>query len=93
MTEAAGEEYMANNKVVLSPENLLEWFNNNYEDAVHGVFHNSRDGGYQYAPGASQCDPLEVLQAEFPDADPELVQEAADILLSQAGAWVKKGRY
>ncbi len=84
---------MGNSEVVLSVENLLEWFNNNYEDAVHGVFYNSCDGGYQYAPGAGPCDPLEVLQAEFPDADPEVLREAADILLSQAGAWVKKGHY
>jgi hypothetical protein len=40
---------MANNKVVLSVENLLEWFNNNYEDAVHGVFYNGCEGGYQFA--------------------------------------------
>lgn len=74
-------------------ETMLERFKTSYEDAVHGVLYNGRDGGYQYLPGAGPCEPLEVLQEEFPDADPEVLQKAADILLSEGSAWVKKGVY
>jgi hypothetical protein len=84
---------MANEKVEVSLESMLQWFNNNYEDAVHGVFYNGREEGYQYLPGAGPCDPLDVLQSEFPDADPEMLQEAADILLSEGSPWVKKDVY
>jgi hypothetical protein len=80
---------MANENV----EMMLQRFNKDYEDAVHGVFYNGREGGYQYLPGAGPCDPLDVLQAEFPDAAPEVLQEAADILASEGSAWVKKGVY
>jgi hypothetical protein len=81
------------NDVEVPLEDILDWFHTNYEDAVHGVFHNGRDEGYQFLPGAGPCDPLDELQAEFPDADPEVLQEAADILLPEANAWVKKGVY
>ena len=84
---------MTKNNAATPLDNILEWFHTNYEDAVHGVFYNSREGGYQYAPGAGPHDPLDVLRGEFPDADPDVLQEAADILLSSGSAWVKKGRY
>lgn len=84
---------MAKRYANVTLETMLESFKNNHEDAAHGVFYNGREGGYQYLPGAGSCDPLEVLQEEFPHADSEVVQEAADILLSEAGAWVKKGVY
>jgi HEPN/RES N-terminal domain 1 len=74
-------------------EAMLERFHNHYEDAAHGVFYDGREGGYQYLPGTGPCDPLEVLQKEFPDADPEVLREAADKLLSEGNAWVKKGVY
>jgi hypothetical protein len=74
-------------------EEILEWFYANYEDADHGVFHDCREGGYQYLPGAGPYDPLDVMQGEFPDANPDVLQEAADILLSSGSAWVKKGVY
>lgn len=74
-------------------EDILEWFHTNYEDAANGVFYNGREGGYQYLPGAGPCDPLDVLQAEFPDATSEILQKAANTLVSEASAWVKKGVY
>jgi len=74
-------------------EDILEWFQTNYEDAVHGVFHNGREGGYEYAPDAGPYDPLDVLQGEFSQANPGVLQEAANILRSSGSAWVKKGRY
>lgn len=74
-------------------EVILEWFHTNYEDAVHGVFYNGRKGGYQYAPGAGPCDPLDVLRGELPEAHPAVLEEAADILRSSGSAWVKRGRY
>lgn len=74
-------------------EMMLGWFHNHYEDAAHGVFYDGREGGYQYSPGTGPRDPLQVLQGEFPDADPEVLREAADKLLSEGSTWVNKGVY
>lgn len=74
-------------------EDLLEWFYNHYEDAVHGVFYDGGEGGYQYLTGAGPCEPLEVLQQEFPRATREVLREAEKILLSEGSAWVKQGTY
>lgn len=74
-------------------DTMLEWFHANYEDAIHGVFYSGRDEGYQYAPGAGPHDPLDELQGEFPNADLDVLQGAADILGFRGGAWIKKGRY
>ena len=84
---------MNTNNVAVPLDSMVEWFHAHYEDAVNGVFYNGREGGYQYAPGAGPYDPLNVLQGEFPDADSDVIGEAADILRSFGSAWVRKGRY
>jgi hypothetical protein len=60
---------------------------------VHSVFYDGRDGGYQYAPGAGPCDPLEVLQEQFPEADEQVIKEAVREIESEGGAWVNKRKY
>lgn len=77
----------------MSKESMIAWFNNNYEDAVHGVFYCDSEGGYQYVAGAGPHDPLDVLREEFSNAAPNILDEAADFLRSSGSAWVKKGRY
>jgi hypothetical protein len=74
-------------------EITLARFNENYEDAVHGVFYDGGEGGYQYAPGFAPCNPLDVLKEWFPDADLEVLEEANNTLQSSGSAWVRKERY
>jgi hypothetical protein len=84
---------MPNKATEVPLEDILEWFHHNYGDAVHSVFYDGREGGYQYAPDAGPCDPLDELREEFPCVNPGLLQKAADILGSSGGAWVRRGRY
>jgi hypothetical protein len=56
---------MSNTPATPTTEIVLAWFYANYQDAVHSVFYDGRDGGYQYAPGAGPCDPLEVLREQL----------------------------
>ena len=84
---------MVHTNAKLTSATILEWFHKNYEDAAHSVFYDGNEGGYQYAPDAGPLDPQDVLQQEFSDADPAILKEAADSLLSSGSAWVKRGRY
>jgi hypothetical protein len=84
---------MNTNNNAMPLDNMIEWFHTHYEDAIHSVFYDGREGGYQYAPGAGPCDPLDVLQGEFPDIDLGVIEKAVDILQSSGSAWVRRGHY
>jgi hypothetical protein len=84
---------MSNTPATPTTEIVLACFYANYQDAVHSVFYDGRDGGYQYAPGAGPCDPLEVLREQFPEADEHVIKEAVREIESEGGAWVNKRKY
>lgn len=75
-----------------SVEEMVEWFYENYEDPANGVPYESREGGYQYWNGGPH-DPMDVLQAEFPDVAFERVEEAAQVIYRDGFEWVRKGDY
>ena len=66
---------------------MREWFLANYEDPVHSLPYESREGGYIWIDGGPY-DPHEELQAKFGDVVPEEVIEAlGDELLAECFEW------
>lgn len=63
-------------------EIMVSWFNANYEDPVHRMPYNSREGGYQWIHGGPY-DALEVLSEEFEGAaDFVMIEQAVDEIQS-----------
>ena len=68
---------------------LVQWFFENYEDPANGVPY---EGGYIYALGGPYH-PWDELLAQFPDADEELIEEAAEVITREGTEWVRRGQY
>ncbi|MDX2760418.1 hypothetical protein [Streptomyces europaeiscabiei] len=75
-----------------SPDQMIDWFRANYEDPAESVPFVSSEGGYQYF-GGGPYDAQDVLQNQFPDADPRDIDQAAADLQNESYEWVKKDEY
>lgn len=76
-----------------TPEEMAEWFLENYEDPANGVPYDGREGGYQYVNGGPYWG-SDVLYESFPDASEEDVKKAVDIIECNGGPeWVRVGQY
>lgn len=71
---------------------MVDWFLDAYEDPVHHMPHDSREGGYQYTQGGPY-DARTELGERYPEAREEDIEEAARIVESESPEWVKKGGY
>lgn len=69
----------------LAIEDLVTWFRSVHACAVDSPF-SSAEGGYLYP---IEYDVQGVLEARFPGADPELIEEA-DAELAEGGPWLTK---
>ncbi|MFJ5591963.1 HEPN-associated N-terminal domain-containing protein [Streptomyces noursei] len=72
-----------------SPDEMIDWFRENYEDPAESVPYDSREGGYQYF-GVSPHDARDVLQDQFPGASQEDIDEAVEILERESVEWVSR---
>ena len=73
-------------------EEMIEWFYENYEDPANGVPYESAEGGYQYVFGGPY-DAREELEAQFPDAETNEIDEALEKIEAEGTEWVKTGQY
>lgn len=62
-------------------QQLIDWFAERYEDPVHEMPHNSREGGYQYIYGGPY-DAHDELSNNFPDVDEAIINAAVEELES-----------
>ena len=72
-----------------TPEELVEWFFENYEDPAEGVPY---EGGYIYIFGGPY-DAGEELHSHFSDANEKVIEKAVEIIEIQGFEWVKKNQY
>ena len=56
-------------------DSLVEWFHENYEDPVHRLPYNSKEGGYQWIYGGPY-DANEELTGRFPEESEEIIEAA-----------------
>jgi hypothetical protein len=71
---------------------MVSWFYDNYKDPAEGVPYDSSEGGYMYIAGGPY-DPVEELYEQFPNADSQIVEEAARKIYSNGVEWVKNDEY
>ncbi|MFI0020039.1 HEPN-associated N-terminal domain-containing protein [Streptomyces griseus] len=71
----------------VSPDQMVDWFRERYEDPAESVPYDSREGGYQYS-GNGPFDADDVLRDNFADADERDIQQAVRILESESVEWV-----
>lgn len=76
----------------ISVDEIKEWFFANYKDPANGVPYESKEGGYQYFAGGPY-DPIEEIQGEFPDAEFDLIEQAASEIYGYGFEWVKNDEY
>jgi hypothetical protein len=67
---------------------LTDWFLSRYQDPVHALPFDSREGGYQWL-GTGPHDAREVLASEFPDVHPTVLDEAAESLEDESFEWMR----
>jgi len=76
-----------------TPDQMAEWFLENYEDPSNSVPYESAEGGYQYMNGGPYY-AAEVLRENFPDADEASIQKAAAAVSEEGGPdWVRREDY
>lgn len=75
-----------------SPFQMIDWFRERYVEPVEILPFDSREGGYQYFAGGPY-DALEVLQENFPEAEPRDVAEAASQLERESDVWIRREDY
>jgi hypothetical protein len=69
-------------------EMMYNWFLARYTDPADEVYHDSKEGGFQFA-GNGPYDALEVLSLEFGGKVSESkIQQVAENLTAQCGEWV-----
>lgn len=73
-------------------EEVIEWFNNNYDDPANGVPYMSSEGGYQYWNGGPY-DAEEEIQEHFPFISEKVLQESLNEITAYGTEWVKKYQY
>ncbi len=72
---------------------MAKWFLEHYQDPVHGVPYNGREGGYQYVNGGPY-DASEQIQKHFPNAEVTDVEKAVEEIESDGiTEWVKAREY
>jgi hypothetical protein len=71
---------------------MLDWFFSNYEDPANTVPYETAEGGYQYFLGGPY-DAREVLEGQFPNSDPDDLEEAISAIEDDGTEWVKVGQY
>lgn len=71
---------------------LIDWFNEEYEDPAQHVSYDSGEGGYQYVNGGPY-DASEVLSEEYPEIEEGLISRAVKLITNEGTEWVKKGQY
>jgi hypothetical protein len=71
---------------------MVDWFNENYEDPAHHVSYDTSEGGYQYVFGGPY-NADDVLRDQFPSAADEDIDEAVSIIEQDGNEWVRKGQY
>ncbi|MEJ7706170.1 MAG: hypothetical protein WKF82_02160 [Nocardioidaceae bacterium] len=76
----------------ISVDRMVEWFRSNYMEPANGVPYDSREGGYIYISGGPY-DALEVLSEQYPDALPDELEDATEILEHESDAWVRHDEY
>lgn len=76
-----------------SVDQMIDWFHEHYKNPADGVTYDSREGGYQYLNPGEPYDALEVLDEQFPGADPQDREEAARLLVGEAHEWVRNDEY
>ena len=70
-------------------EEMVKWFLGHYKDPVHGVPHDSGEGGYQYVHGGPY-DAKEEIEEHFPGADFAEVEKAvAEVESDAITEWVR----
>ncbi|MGW7514841.1 hypothetical protein ACWGJ2_04545 [Streptomyces sp. NPDC054796] len=84
-------ERLADSRYV-SPDQMVDWFFENYEDPANGVPFESREGGYQYILGGP-FDARDVLTDQFPEASDSDIDQAVGAIESESHEWVEKGIY
>ena len=71
-------------------EAMREWFYERFEDPVHSLPYESREGGYQWM-GNGPYDARDQLGAEFGGAHPDSwIEELASELDSESPQWVRR---
>lgn len=79
------------------PENptatdIVDWINGNFDDPVHGVPYETREGGYQFIYGGDRELP-DVIDEYFGDVDQSVRDEALHELGDLGDIVVRKGLY
>ena len=83
-------EYFAEMSEGAQSEIMREWFLDNYEDPVHSLPYESREGGYIWIYGGPY-DAGQVLQEKFGGLVPEwIIDQLADELFDESPQWVGK---
>ncbi|MFF6884622.1 hypothetical protein ACFY9F_15730 [Streptomyces sp. NPDC012421] len=75
----------------VSPDQMVDWFRENYEDPAQSVPYDGREGGYQYT-GGGPFDARDVLAEKFETADERDIDEAVRILEEESVEWVRIGQ-
>ncbi|MFF1958232.1 hypothetical protein ACFVWX_14715 [Streptomyces sp. NPDC058220] len=73
----------------VSPDRMIDWFRQHYEDPAENIPYEGREGGYQYF-GNGPYEAHDVLQSQFPDADEKDIDEAVRELESECYEWASK---
>lgn len=78
-----------NSDIYASPDEMRDWFFENFEDPVNWVFYDSQEGGYQYPPDEPH-DAAEALAEHFTEATEDAIEDAAVLIESEGGPdWVR----
>ncbi|MFI1150034.1 hypothetical protein [Streptomyces sp. NPDC020817] len=73
----------------VSPDRMIDWFRQGYEDPAENIPYDGREGGYQYF-GNGPYDARDILQSQFSDADERDIDEAVRELESECYEWASK---
>lgn len=76
----------------VSPDQMADWFNENYMNPVEIVPFASSEGGYQYYAGGPY-DAEDVLRERFPGAAADDIAEAVAVLEQDSTDWVRREDY
>ena len=84
------EEYLLNEDPVVVE--MCRWFFRRFEDPVHGVPHDSGEGGYQYVMGGPH-NAWDELGNEFPHVAQKHLDRAVELIQNHGWEWVQIGLY
>jgi HEPN domain-containing protein len=73
----------------VTPEEMVDWFFEIFEDPAEWVPYESKEGGYQY-PSGEPHDAQEVLFEKYPNAPEAAISDAVELIEPLGMEWVKK---